>query len=75
MVLSCSRINPFFSEWDTPYGLPPFDEIKETHYLKAVKFGIRQQSAEIDAIIANEHEPTFENTIAAYEHSGKSSTG
>lgn len=71
MVLSCGRINPFFSEWDTPYGLPPFDEIKETHYLKAVKFGIRQQSAEIDAIIANEHEPTFENTIAAYEHSGK----
>ena len=70
-VMSCSRINPFFAEWDTPYGIPPFDEIKEIHYLRAVKFGIRQQSSEIDAIIANEHEPTFDNTIAPYEHSGE----
>ena len=36
-----------------------------------MKFGIHQQSAEVDAIIARDAEPTFENTIAAYEHSGK----
>ena len=71
LMISCSNINPFFGEWDTPYGIPPFDEISEKDYVSAVKFGIHQQSAEVDAIIARDAEPTFENTIAAYEHSGK----
>lgn len=70
-MISCSNLNPFFGEWDTPYGLPPFDEISEKDYLVAVKFGIHQQSSEIDAIIARDAAPTFENTIAPYEQSGK----
>ncbi len=70
-MMSCSNINPFFGEWDTPYSLPPFEKIHEKDYIHAVKFGIHQQSAEIDAIIAKDAEPTFENTVAAYEQSGK----
>ncbi|HQP81238.1 MAG TPA: peptidase M3, partial [Paludibacteraceae bacterium] len=62
MLVACSkRQNPFFTEWNTPYGLPPFDEIVEADYLPAIKEGIKQQQAEIDAIIANSDEPTFEN--------------
>ena len=71
IMMSCSNINPFFGEWDTPYGIPPFGEISNKDYIRAVKFGIHQQSAEVDAIIARDAEPTFENTVAAYEHSGK----
>ncbi len=71
IMMSCSNINPFFGEWDTPYSIPPFEKIHEKDYLHAVKFGIHQQAAEVDAIIARDAEPTFENTVAAYEQSGK----
>ncbi len=71
IMVSCSNINPFFGEWDTPYGIPPFEKIHEKDYIHAVKFGIHQQAAEVDAIIARDAEPTFENTIAAYEYSGQ----
>ncbi len=63
--------NPFFKEWTTPYGVPPFDEIKIEHYLPALKEGIEQHEAEIDAILANKDEPTFENTILTFDKSGK----
>ena len=69
--MSCSNLNPFFGEWNTPYGIPPFDEISENDYIRAVKYGIHQQSAEVDAIIARDAEPDFENTVAAYEYSGR----
>lgn len=69
-TISCNRTNPFFSEWDTPYGIPPFDKIQEKDYVEAVEVGIHRQSAEIDAIIAKDDKPTFENTIEAYERSG-----
>lgn len=71
IMMSCSNLNPFFGEWDTPYGIPPFDEISENDYIRAVKYGIHQQSAEVDAIIARDAEPDFENTVAAYEYSGR----
>lgn len=71
IMVSCSNINPFFGEWDTPYGIPPFEKIHEKDYIHAVKFGIHQQAAEVDAIIAKDAEPDFENTIAAYERSGQ----
>jgi len=69
-VLACKNQNPFFSEWNTPYGIPAFDKIQECHYLPAVKEGIKQQEEEIAAIIANPEEPTFENTVAALDCSG-----
>ena len=70
MLAACQSKNPFLEEWDTPYGTAPFSRIKTSDYLPAIREGIRQQKAEIDAIIANPDEPTFENTIAAYELSG-----
>ena len=45
--------NPFFKEWSTPFGVPPFDEIKVEHYVPAVKEGIEQHNAEIEAIVVN----------------------
>ncbi|MGM0620667.1 MAG: M3 family metallopeptidase [Bacteroidota bacterium] len=63
--------NPFFKEWTTPHGVPPFDEITEEHFVPAVKEGIEQQAAEVEAIAANSSEPTFENTIVALDKSGE----
>lgn len=63
--------NPFFSEYTTPFKVPPFDLIQTTHYLPAVLKGIAEQQAEVDAIVNNPAAPTFENTIMAYENSGK----
>jgi peptidyl-dipeptidase Dcp len=62
--------NPFFTEWDTPFGAPPFDKIDEEHYIPAYEEGIRQHKEEIEAIINNPDEPDFENTIAAYDDAG-----
>jgi peptidyl-dipeptidase Dcp len=62
--------NPFFKEWSTPFGVPPFDEIKVEHYVPAVQEGIKQQEAEIEAIVSNTDAPTFENTILAFDKSG-----
>ena len=63
--------NPFLSEWGTPYNLPDFSKIKTEHYMPAFEEGMRQQKAEIDAIVNNAEAPTFENTILAYEYSGQ----
>ena len=71
--MSCSdneNKNPFLTEWDTPFGTPPFDKIKQGHYLPAFKKGIEEQKEEIESIIDNTEEPTFENTIEALEYSG-----
>ena len=69
-AVSCNTSNPFLSSWDTPYGIPDFGKVKECHYVPAVREGIAQQQAEIEAIIANEDAPTFENVVEAYEASG-----
>ena len=63
--------NPFFSEWDTPYGVPPFDRIAPEHFLPALERGMSLHDAEIDAITSNNDEPTFENVILAFDHSGR----
>ncbi len=70
-ITSCAEKNPFLSEWDTPYGIPPFEQIKESDYLPAIKAGIAQQKAEIQDIIDCTEEPDFENTIAALDRSGE----
>ena len=62
--------NPFLAEWDTPYGIPPFDKISNADYLPAVKAGIKEQQAEIQAIIDNPAAPDFDNVIAAFDRSG-----
>ncbi|UCH63037.1 MAG: M3 family metallopeptidase [Fidelibacterota bacterium] len=75
---SCSMIkkeplkeqNPFLLEYNTPFEVPPFDKIKEEHYLSAFKEGIKQEWSQIEAIANSSEAPTFENTIEAMEGSG-----
>lgn len=63
--------NPFFGEYGTPFETPPYEIIKNEHYLPAFYKGIEQQNEEINKIIRNEEAPDFENTILALEESGK----
>lgn len=63
--------NPFFSAYNTPYDVPPFDRIDTTHFVPAIEKGILEHQAEIDAIVNNSEVPTFENTVIAYDKSGK----
>lgn len=62
--------NPFFNEWKTPFGAPPFDKIKNEHYLTAIIEGIKLHEAEISAIIADTTVPGFKNTVEAFDKSG-----
>ena len=71
MTACQKRTNPFFAEWDTPYGIPPYEKILPEDYIPAIKAGIEEQTAEVEAITANPDAPTFENTIAALELSGR----
>ena len=52
--ISCSHKNLLLQEWNTPYGIPPFEAIKTADYMPAIKEGIRQQNAEIVAVAAYE---------------------
>ncbi|MGQ9618165.1 MAG: M3 family metallopeptidase [Candidatus Aminicenantia bacterium] len=62
--------NPFLKEFNTPFGVPPFHQIKEEHFLPAIKAGIELHKREIESIVNNPEEPTFENTIESLEKSG-----
>ena len=63
--------NPLLQEFDTPYGVPPFDEIKVEHFVPAYQKAIKQHNDEIASIVNNPEIPTFENTVEAFEFSGK----
>jgi len=63
--------NPFFTEWTTPYGVPPFDKITEDHFLPAFNQAIENQNREIDVIVNNTEPATFGNTIEALDKSGE----
>ena len=63
-------VNPFFSEYTTPFQVPPFSEILDEHYLPAFEKGIAMHKKEIEEIINNPEDPDFENTIAALDRSG-----
>ena len=72
LMSSCNNMeNPFLKESSAPFGAPEFDKIRNEHYLPAFEAGIAEAKAEIDAIVANQEEPTFENTIEAMEYSGE----
>jgi peptidyl-dipeptidase Dcp len=66
--------NPFFAPSTLPYQLPPFDRIRDEHFLPAFERGMQEQLAEIDAIASNKAAPTFENTIVALDRSGQTLT-
>ncbi len=63
--------NPVLAESALPFGAPEFSKYKSTDYEAAFMAGFEEQRAEIDAIVANPEAPTFDNTIAALERSGK----
>ena len=56
--------NPFFSKYPTPHETAPFNQIKLEHYEPAFMEGIKRDNEELEQIINNPEEPTFENTIA-----------
>jgi len=64
-------MNPFLKEYNTPFDVPPFDKIENKDFLPAIEEGIKEQQTEIEEIVNNSSEPTFENTIVALEYSGK----
>ena len=70
LVAQAQERNPFFQDWKTPFQVPPFQEIKEEHFLPAFTEGMTRQKREVDAIINSSAAPTFRNTIEAYDRSG-----
>ena len=63
-------MNPFFEAYNTPFDVPPFDQIVNAHYLPAFEEGMKQHLAEIDAIVNNSEAPSFANTVEALDKSG-----
>lgn len=62
--------NPLLAEWKTPFGVPPFDEIKSEHYMPAFRVAIERHLAEVEVIAGAKQPPTFVNTVVALENSG-----
>ena len=63
--------NPLLGEWQTPFGVPPFDRVKAEHFEPAFAEAMRQHDAEIAAIATSKEAPAFDNTIAALDDSGE----
>ena len=63
--------NPFLGKYTTPFGIPPFEQIKVEHYKPAFVKGMEEHKKEIDAIVNNKKTATFENTIAALDRCGE----
>ncbi|HNX80197.1 MAG TPA: M3 family metallopeptidase, partial [Prolixibacteraceae bacterium] len=77
VIFSCSQktkttvsMNPFLSAYNTPFDVPPFDKIRNAHYLPAFKEGMKQHDQEIQGITSNPEAATFANTIEALDRSG-----
>ena len=64
-------VNPFFTDYETPFQIPPFEEIKMEHYKPGFEQGMKEHLDEINDITANTEAATFENTFAALERTGK----
>lgn len=62
--------NPFLTPYTTPYGIPPFSQIEYGDYMPALKAAITKHNNEIEAIITNTAEPTWENTVLALDRAG-----
>ncbi|MDF1575341.1 MAG: M3 family metallopeptidase [Bacteroidales bacterium] len=64
-------MNPFLTEYTTPFKVPPFDAIENEHFIPAFEEGMKLQQAEIETIAGNTNEATFRNTIEALDKSGE----
>jgi peptidyl-dipeptidase Dcp len=70
-VLAADSANPLLRESALPYHVPPFDKIKDEHFIPAMEAGMREQLKEVDAIANNSEVPSFENTVVALERTGR----
>ena len=70
-LMACQKQNPLLSDLQTPYGVPAFNQIRLEHYMPAFREAIRQNQAEIDAIVNNPEPASFANTIEALDRSGE----
>ena len=71
MAQTKTTSNPLLQPSTLTFGAPDFSKIKTSHYLPALRKGIEEQRKAIDAITGNKNKATFENTIVAYENSGR----
>ena len=69
MTLATS--NPLLQPWNTPHGLPPFADIAPAHFKPAFEQALKEQLAEIDALASAPQAPSFDNTVAAFDRSGR----
>ena len=79
LVTACSRpkaptTNPLLTEWKTPFGVPPFGQIKPDDFMPAFEEAIRQHNAQVIAIVEDTNPPAFDNTVAALDDSGEALT-
>ena len=63
--------NPLLEKFNTPFGTPPFERLKNEHFIPAIKTAIEAGKEDILKITANQEKPDFENTIEALERSGE----
>jgi peptidyl-dipeptidase Dcp len=63
--------NPLLTESSLPYHVPPFDKIKDEHFVPAIEAGMRDQLKEVEAVANDSEKPTFDNTIVALERTGR----
>jgi peptidyl-dipeptidase Dcp len=61
--------NILLEDWDTPFAVPPFDQISSEDYLPALRAGMEDQTRKISDLVGNTDAPTFANTIEALERS------
>ena len=74
ILLACAAAvaqqNPLLEKWDTPFGVPPFDRVQVEHFMPAYEAAMEKHVAEVEAVVSNPDDPTFENTIVALERTG-----
>ena len=63
--------NPLLRPWETPFQLPPFEQIRPEHFGPAFETAVGEHAAEIAAIADSPEAPTFDNTVAAFDRSGR----
>ena len=70
-MLAPTVVNPLLDDWDTPYGLPPFDRLRAEHFEPALRAAMAEHRAELAAIAADPSPADFDNTAAAFDRAGR----
>jgi peptidyl-dipeptidase Dcp len=65
------KSNPFFTTYNTPFDVPPFEKIMAKHYMPAFEKGMADGRAELEALLKSNDEPTFNNTIVPFDNEGE----